>query len=364
MSKLSYINFLAKAFGTLILVFVFACSSEKTEDQNKSAAEANIQNVEVVSPAEKNFISEITIAAIIKPDKKVSLYAMESGFVQSVRKDIGDKVYKGELIASLKNPGLFREKERNEATLNGRKATYERLAASHEKTPAITPLQVLEEAKTAYLAAKSQLAMVQEQINLLQIRAPFAGLITKRNVDVGALAQDATSTSSSKALFELQDLSTVRVNVPLPAAEASFVSKNMPVQIEIPDLGGRAFEATVSRVGSAIDPESGVMMAEIDIKNADFQIKPGMHAMANFKLASRENVLSLPVTARHIFQDEAFVLLVDDGKVRLELLRTGLMNKDYFEVLNTGMDENTLIITRGKNLVEEGQEVEAVKKDW
>ena len=100
----------------------------------------------------------------------------------------------------------------------------------------------------------------------------------------------------------------------------------------------------------------------VDIKNSNELIKPGMYAKALMQISSRDGVLSLPVTAQMIIKNQPFVLLVKEDKVIQVPLRKGLSNKDYFEVLNSEINENSLIIIMGKGLVQPGQSVNPILK--
>jgi len=119
----------------------------------------------------------------------------------------------------------------------------------------------------------------------------------------------------------------------------------------------------VSRTAGVLDPASKTMQIEIDIDNKDGNIKSGMYAKTIIKLVSRENVLSLPVNAQYMFQDELFVLQVIEGEVVRTPLRRGLTNKDFFEVLNSDLDSSAMVIIQSKGLVKEGQKVEAMFKE-
>jgi len=103
-------------------------------------------------------------------------------------------------------------------------------------------------------------------------------------------------------------------------------------------------------------------LVEIDLDNSDSKIKPGMYAKALIRVTSREGVISLPITAQSIFQNQPFVLVVNDNTVERVALRKGLANKDYFEVLNSEITENSLVIVQGKGLVKTGQVVNPVLK--
>ncbi|MFT5823986.1 MAG: membrane fusion protein (multidrug efflux system) [Crocinitomix sp.] len=349
------------------LAVLFSCGSNSDEGENTSSTpnEANdkVQSVEVVNPQERSFSGEILITGSAEANQKVMIYAMESGYVTSIKKDIGDVVKKGETIALLSNPNIVREREQKQAVYDGKKAIYDRLAATHEQTPAIVPLQLVDNAKAEFLLAQSELKAAEDRLGFLRIRAPFAGLITKRMVDNGALVQSGLTEDNPQGIVEIQEVNPIRVTIPMPESDVAFISKGMEASVSFPELEGSAYRASVSRLAGALDSQTKTMQVELDIENSDGKIKPGMYAKVLIEISSRNDVVSLPITAKLTGQNQAYVLVVVDNIVEKVPLRIGLTNKDYFEVLNPEITVNSLIIIQGKGLVKAGQFVNPVIKN-
>ncbi len=342
----------------------FSCKEGAQQEALTAQAETiKTQTVEVVKPAQRAFTAEILITGTARPNQQVVIYPMESGFVQGMRKDIGDFVRKGEVITRLINPELSREHEKKKALLEAKQSIYERLKSIHAQTPALTPLQMVEDAKADYLVAQAELNSIEDRLNFLYVKAPFAGRITQRMVDEGALVQSGLTETSPQGIVELQEIDPIRLTVPLPESDIATIDKGMKVSVTFPELPGEAFSTTVSRTAGALDPASKTMQVEIDIANPKGLIKPGMYAKAVIQIDSRNGVLSLPVTAQTVYQNLPFVFVVgDDNKVSRITLRKGLSGKDYFEVLNPEIAENSLVVVQGKGLIEPGQIVKPVLK--
>lgn len=347
-------------------LFISSCNRGQQNGSGSTADAASgnnkIQSVEVVKPQQRSFVAEVLITGTARPNQKVTIYTMESGYVQNIFMDIGDTVRKGEVIAELANPELVRQYEQNKAQLKAKKSIYERLESIHEKTPAITPLQLVEDAEAEYFSVEASLNAIKDRMNFLSVKAPFAGIIAKRFVDHGALVQSGLTEDNPQGIAELQEISPIRLTVPLPESDATAIEKGMDVTVTFPELPGESFQAKVSRTAGALEPASKTMQIEIDIDNPNGFIKPGMYAKALMQISRRESVLSLPVTAQWIFQNQLFVLIVKDDKVERVPLRKGLSNKDYFEVLNPEITESSLVIVQGKGLVQPGQIVKPVLK--
>jgi len=357
MLKTSYISSVLAAS----LFLLAACNAPNEESGEATTEEVALktQTVEVVNPTRRSFNAELHIVGTARPNQQVMVHAMEGGYVTSIGKDLGDYVVAGQVIAELRNPELRRSWEKASAILDGKKSTYDRLKASAEKTPDLTPLQILEEAKAEYLTALAELGAIQDRQSFLRVKAPFSGTITQRFVDNGALVQSGISETDATPLVEIQQLDPIRLGIPLPESDAGIVKLGDSVSVSFPELPGVSFKATVSRTAGVLDPASKTMDLEIDIDNSKGNIKPGMYAKVIMDLVSREDVMSLPVQAQHLFQDELFVLQVIDGVVVQTPLRRGLTNKDFFEVLNSDLDSNSAVIVQGKGLVKQGQQVDA-----
>ncbi|MCR4290971.1 MAG: efflux RND transporter periplasmic adaptor subunit [Candidatus Scalindua sp.] len=350
-----------------LLATSFFISSCSRGQQNGSSPTSDgvpknnkIQSVEVEKAQKRSFVAEVLITGTARPNQKVTLYAMESGYVQNIGTDIGDMVSKGEVIAELANPELVRQYEQKKAQLKAKKSIYERLKSTQEKATAITPLQLVEDAEAEYLSVNASLNAIKDRMNFLSVKAPFAGKITKKLVDHGALVQSGLTEDNPQGIVELQEISPIRLTIPLPESDVTAIETGMDVTVTFPELPGESFQAKISRTAGALDPASKTMQVEIDIDNPRGFIKPGMYAKALMQISRRESVLSLPVTAQWIFQNQPFVLIVEDSKVKRVPLRKGLSNKDYFEVLNPEITESSLVIVQGKGLVQPGQIVNPV----
>ena len=347
-------------FAVLFSILI-SCNSQEKEIET-TAKNTKIQKVEVVKPAQRSFKSEVLITGTALPNQIVTLYAMESGMLMQMRKDIGDSVTQGETIAVLENPELLQQQIKWEAETKATKANYERLNSVYKKTPALTNIRMVENAEVKYLSANANLDAVNNRIEFLNIKAPFSGIITKRFIDKGALVQSGLSEDNPQALFEIQDVNPIRVTIPVPESDVVGIKKGMAVDIILPELSGTTFSAQVSRISNALDPVSKTMQVEIDLENSNGKIISGMYAKALLQISSRDNILSLPMISKISHKNEDYVLAVKDGKVKRMQIKIGLSNQHYFEILNDEITSDTQVIVQGKGLVKPGQIVEPILK--
>ncbi len=356
-------NIKSIAVFAVLLATLISCNGRKKKATEKTDnSYGKIQKVEVVKPKQRSFTAEVLITGTALPNRIVTLYAMESGMLMQMRKDIGDRVRQGETIAVLENPELQQQQLKWQAETNAKKANYERLNSVYKKSPALTNIQMVENAEAEYLTAKANLNSINNRIGFLTIEAPFPGVITKRFVDKGAVIQSGLNDDNAQALFELQEDNPIRLTVPVPGSDAVGIQKGMEVEVTLPELSGKSLMAKVSRISNALDPMSKTMKVEIDLENPDGTILSGMYAKVLLQINSRENIMSLPKMAKVSHKNENYVLAVVDGKVERMPVKIGLSNLYYFEVLNDEITSETQVIVQGKGLVKPGQIVEPILK--
>jgi len=347
----------------LLVGFLFAaCKNENQAKNNPDKKSDKAQTVAVELPKNRSFTAEILITGTAKPNQVVTIYAMESGVLSRISKDIGDKVSKGETIAVLKNPVLMQQQIKLRAEFQAKKTAYNRLKSVFEKTPALTPIQLVENAEADFLVSKASLNAIENKISFLTIRAPFSGIISKRFVDNGAMLQNGLEESNPKAIVEIQEVNPVRLSLPVPESDAVAIKTGVTVQVTFPELSGEIYKAAISRSSGVLDSGSGTMQVEIDIDNSKGKIITGMYAKVLLRLQSRENILSLPIVAKVNYKNEVFVLVVENNVVKRLPVKIGLSDTDYFEVINAEITSKTQVITNGKGLVNEGQIVTPILK--
>jgi membrane fusion protein (multidrug efflux system) len=350
----------------LMALLMAACNDKGSEETGLAEAsvterEGKLTTVEVVNPESRNFTAQIRITGTAQANQVVQLHAMESGYVQKLHKDIGDAVRAGEVIAGLENPEVRRQYQKQKALMEAKKSIYDRLEGIAEKTPALTSLQQLENAKAEYQSTLAEYNAAADRIGFLRVKSPFDGVVTKRFVDRGALVQSGIANPNASPIVEIMELKTIRLRISLPESDVSAVNPGTKARVVFPELAGSAFEAEVSRISRALNSGSKTMDVELDIPNPDLQIKPGMYAKVNMQISSRDNVLSVPNTALVVYQDDFFVYAVENGVVKRLPVRRGLQNKDYFEILDAALKPSSQIIVAGKNMVEPGMKVEPIQ---
>jgi RND family efflux transporter MFP subunit len=344
-------------------IFISACGKKESAEKTAlTTAQLNTPSVEVVHPKQRSFDSETHITGNLKANQMVELYAMESGFVTSIRKDIGDHVNAGEVIATLENPELHRKLEREKANMEVKKSVYERLKSIQDKTPDLTTLEQVEVAKAEFESMDAIVKATETQLGFLQVKAPFKGTITKRYIDKGAVLQSAITQSNPQAIVEIMDLKTLRLELDVPESDLISVSVGSELTVSFPELPGQEFTATISRASGALNPKTKTMAIEVDLKNDDSRLSPGMYAKVKMQLSSKADVLSLPFAALSTHKNEYFIYKVENDIVEKMPVRMGISNTKFFEVLNSDLSVTDQVIITGKGLVSDGRKAIAIAK--
>jgi len=347
----------------LLIVFSFAvlACSDGTKIQDETAILAvKVPNVKVVNPEQRSFTSTLQIIGNAMPNKQVNIHAMEGGFLSELKKDIGDKVRKGDVLAVLNNPQLARELAVNKVSKDLAEANYLRFKKVIAKTPEITTLKEFEKVEATFLMANAKYKSTVNRDSLLTIRAPFSGIVTVRNVELGALIQNGITNSNAASLFEIMDVQTIRLTIALPETEVDNINKGMPAEIFFSELPGQKFSVQVSRMSNAIDNSTKTMKVQLDIPNQNGKIKAGMYANVEIQLQSTGDKISLPNEALIAVKSEFFVLQVKEGIVKKTLIKKGLSNTQFFEVLSNDINENSKVIVEGKAMVKSEMQVKVL----
>lgn len=237
-------------------------------------------------PQENGTHRLVTLPGSIRPLQEVTLYAKVPGYLKSISVDNGDAVRAGATLAVLETPELTADLARQRAEHDAARSEFERLEQAAAGAPdLVTPLELVR-ARGRYEVANAGLERTQSLLAFGRITAPFAGVVTRRFVDVGAFIPAATSGSAAQtaAVLTLMDFSSVRVQVAVPESEAAHVARGLPVRLKVEGLADRTFEGSVTRFSYALDDATRTMLAEVELPNPGLQLRPGMYASVQLGL--------------------------------------------------------------------------------
>jgi membrane fusion protein (multidrug efflux system) len=342
------ITALALAVGTGL---TSGCSHADSTTAVKPAAAPT--EVRVTHLARAPMTRSITLPAQVIADQQATLYAKVSGYLKTITVDKGDKVAAGAVLARIEMPELVASRSKQQAELKAAAAEYTRMQESLQKAPDLVVPAMVDQARGRFEIAQANLEQSETLLRYATITAPFAGIITQRFVDPGALIQVG---SSSAALLTLMDFRKVRLQVAVPEVEASRVAVGQPVLVTTENLPGKHFEGKIARYTYALDTSSRTMLAEVILDNPALDLRPGMLVTAKLGIERKDNASVVPVDALVMEKSNAFVYAIEQGKAAKHQVKVGINDGGHVEVLE-GMPDAAEVILVGKLKLSNGQAV-------
>jgi RND family efflux transporter MFP subunit len=291
--------------------------------------------------------------------------ARASGYLRRWYKDIGSRVEKGELLAEIETPEIEQQlsqmlaaREQAASSLALAKSTVERWEALRKKDA--VSQQELDERRSADAQARANLAAADANVERLRqtegfkrVVAPFAGVITRRNVDVGDLI-DAGG-GAGKALFTLTQTDQLRVYVNVPQAYAQLVKQGQTVTVSQSELGTQKFQGKVARTAASIDAATRTMQVEIALPNRDGALLPGAYVQVELPLQASQGMLIATNTL--MIRGEGIRVAVVDagGRVALKPVKIGRNLGDSVEVLDGVGTGDRLVLNPSDSLADGDQ---------
>jgi len=355
--------------------------------------------VSVAKVTKGDLSQTLTLAAEFRPFQEIEVHAKVAGYVKSINVDVGDRVTAGQLLAVLEIPelqddmttaqaGVKRSQEevnRAEADLARTESAHEvahlgstRLAAVMKQRPNLVAQQDIDEAqgrdrvaeaqvataKAAVAAAQEQLAVARANENktktlfaYARITAPFAGVVTHRYADTGAMIQAGTSSQSqAMPVVRLSQNNLLRLTIQVPESAVSRIHLGAPVDVTVQALG-RTFQGKVARFSERLNLDTRTMETEVDVPNPKLELVPGMYAYASITTDEARDVVVAPVQAIDRKDEKATVMMVGaDGRLESRVVTTGLESPDRVEVRN-GVQPGDLVVIGSRAQLKAGNTV-------
>ena len=361
--------------------------------------DALLRPVAVVLAKRRPIVNSLTLSGAFRPYQQVDVHAKVAGFIRKIYVDVGDHVKAGQVLAILEVPELSAqvagaradiqryqdavrrsesEIQRAESTHAAYHAAYSRLKQASESRPGLIAEQELddsmakdketaaqiESARAALAESQSQLVSARTDLDRLSaleayshITAPFAGVVTKRYADTGALIQAGTaSETQSMPVVQLAEWSRLRLVVPVPESAVSQLLLGSAVKVHVSAMN-RDFDGRVARFADALDDETRTMHTEIDVENSDGTLKEGMYAEAKIILQQENDALTIPIQALERDSSGGTVLIVDaEGRLEERQVKLGAESSDRVEIL-AGVAENDRVVIGNRGEFRAGEKV-------
>ena len=280
-----------------------------------------------------------------------------NSFVKKLYVDVGSEVKEGELLATMEAPEMDSQLAGAESNIKSREAIYLASKANYDrmletsKTPGTISPNDLEQAAARknsdyaqFQAAQSAHKEITETQNYLQIRAPFNGVITARNVNPGAYVGPAGK-GSELPLFNLQEQKKLRLVLSVPEAYTEYLNHKDEVSFTVKSLPGHPFKAIINRLSGSIDNRLRSQRIEMDVINNDKKLLPGMVAEVNLPLPASDSTFIVPKTAVVNSTESVFVIRVVNNQTQRVDVKTGRDANDFIEIYGNLNDGDLLLIS-------------------
>ena len=276
-----------------------SAGSYKGSTEAGAQGESQPVDVQVTKPTRRELIYTVTLPANISPLYQTTLYAKVSGYLKWIGPDKGDAVKKDEILAIIDAPEVEEQYHQALSDYHIKKLTFERLAKVWKESPDVIAKQDVDVAEAASQGAKHLVEQRAALRDYTKVRAPYAGIITARFADPGALIQIATASSAGAIpLFTIMDLDTVRIYTNVPQDDSPWVVPGKTkATVIVKGLEGRSFTGTVTRSTLVLDPSTRSLLVEIDLPNPDHALRPGTFVEISLGLREIPNALVLPPQA-------------------------------------------------------------------
>lgn len=325
-----------------------SCGPDKKqqEEQAQTVQDENAIDTPTVVPVpvvKGKLNTTIAVPGELAPYQEVDLYAKVNSYVKNLLVDIGSQVHKGQLLVTLEAPEINSQLaeaqsriQQQEAICFASKATYDRLLSTSKipGTVSQNDLELAEAKKNSDYAnveaAKSSYKEVAANLAYLEIRAPFDGVITARNINLGAYV--GPGGKSTDPLFVLEDQTRLRLIVSVPEVYTGGLNDKSDVTFSVEALPSQKFTAQIKRLAGALDTKLRAERLEMDVYNKDKRLLPHMFAEVDVPLPAHDSTFIVPKTAVVTSTEKVFIIKINNHRAEWVTVKKGVSTSDKTEV--------------------------------
>jgi len=364
-----YRRYLWAAVAVALLVSAWGILSRLSARNalDREAREAAVPTVLTTKPRSGPAADTLVLPGSVQAYYEAPIYARTSGYLKTWHTDIGAAVKKGQLLAEIETPEVDQQLRQAEADLGTARANYELARTTNERWQGLLATESVSQqdadqragdaaAKAAAQAsAAANMARLRELEGFKRVVAPFDGVVTQRNTDVGALINAGQTPGS--ALFRVADTHRLRIYVQVPQPYAAQIGAGMSAALEFTDHPGKRYSATVASTAHALDAVSRTLQVELQIDNSKGELLPGSYVQVTFTLPPSPGTLRVPVNTVIFRGKSPQVATVDDGQhVRLRDIAEGRDFGTEIEVL-AGVGPNDILVVNPPDSIVDGAQV-------
>ena len=306
-----------------------------------------VPNVRVAAVRASTASVPVTLPATTSAFAVANIYARASGYIEQRNVDIGDRVKEGQLLAQVAAPELDHQIAQAEGTLGQLQAAVRQAQANLDlaqvtwdrdrplvaqgwvtQQQGTIDVQTLKAQQAALgvaqanvTAQEAQLKVLRQQKSYQRVVAPFDGVITQRNIDVGSLVQ--ADAANGTFMFTIMKSNVIRTQVFVPQDKAFGLTPGVEAVVRVPEIPGRTFAGKVARIADALQPGTRTLLTEVDIPNPDGALTPGIYCTIELKVPRKTPSLLVPADAVIFNRDGLQVAVVEDGVAHIRKISVG-----------------------------------------
>jgi membrane fusion protein (multidrug efflux system) len=337
-------------FGGLFLVgFLPRLKHQKARDETTQEQNTAKPVVTVMPAKAAPDTTTVTLPADLRSNHETFAFARVNGFVQSWTADIGQRVRKGQVLATIATPEIDQQIAQAQANLSLAQSSYGRLTSV--SLPGAISKQELDAGKAQYAAQQAVVRQLQAQRGFRQVVAPFNGIVTQRNVEVGTLVTGGNATGTQ--LFKIEQTDTLRAFVDVPQNFVPGIRRGLRADVLVPEFPNQPFEGRVARDAAALDDQTRTLRTEVLLPNRSTQrqLRAGVYAQVRFRLPQTSP--SVLISANALVPGiDSKVAMVREGKIHFENLTLGRDFGSTIEVTKGLQGGEQLVINPAEALTE------------
>jgi len=331
-----------------------------------------VPTVSVIHPARAPGGQELVLPGDAEPYNSAPIFARTNGYLTSWSADIGAHVTQGQLLAVIATPEIDQQLAQARGTLAVGEANLHLTDSTAKrytellKTHAVSQ-QDVDNAVGAFDAGRATVETNRANVRQLeqlqsfeQVRAPFDGVITARNAQIGELVNSGSSTTPQTELFHVVQIDKLRVYVKVPEASSQYATPGITADVVLASIPGRHFAARLVRTANAIDPTTRTLLVELEVDNPTGALLAGSYAEVHFKIGSNGDIYTLPVETLIFRKDGLQVATVNAGHVVMKSVTPGHDFGDHLEIVQ-GLDGNEAVVVNPPDFLSAGDAVTVAK---
>jgi RND family efflux transporter MFP subunit len=383
--NLRRVGLIAAAAAIVIAVFGILQRRGHEAEVAQWTQDQAIPTVAVITPKIGAATQRLVLPGTVQAWYEAPIYARVPGYLKDWHFDYGAQVKKGDVLAEIETPDLDAQLSAAQAKLNSARAvvnvrqaekqfaetTYQRWRDSPKGVVSVQEQESKEadynSAIARFSSATAEVAADQGEVDRLQalesfksITAPFGGVVTARETDIGALINAGSGNSNQPELFRVADIHMMRIYVQVPQQLSAGIRAGLAAEVHLPQYPDKTFKATVATTSNAINTSARTLLVELHADNPDGLLQPGAYAQVDFELPSDPNVVRVPTSAL-VFRERGMEVAVigPDDKIELKPITLGRNLGTEVEVIN-GLSTSDRLVNSPPDSLSTGDTVRVV----